>query len=91
MLRPATPDALSRLLTACRGSDRELDRALTDLGVLPPLALTPIRQALSRSGTELTSARNADGHVVVLVHRNATVTAFIEHDGRTVAARPAAA
>lgn len=83
--------ALHRLLDASVASDRDLDRALADVGVLPPLDLSPIRHVLNRAGTELGLARNRDGHVIVEVAWNAQVSAFIHHDGRVHVLSTAAA
>lgn len=77
--------ALLDLLAAANACDRDLDTALSDLGVLPPLDLTPIRHVLARPGVELALARNADGHVVIEVVEVAggsITTALIHHDGR---------
>ncbi len=82
MLRPASTETLQRLCVAARGSDRDLDRALSDVGVLPPADLDEIRQILSRSGTELARARNAEGHVILQVVWHAQLAALIHQDGR---------
>lgn len=82
MIRPATVDSLSRLQLASRDSDRELDRALSDVGILPPLDLGAIRHVLSQPSTRLSATRNPDGHVVIDVAWNEVRSAVIHHDGR---------
>jgi hypothetical protein len=84
MLRPATPALLERLLRAVHDIDLELDTALTQLGVLPPLDLSEIRSLLSRSGVQLAAAANPDGHRVIRVSVHGRPAATIEHDGRLV-------
>jgi hypothetical protein len=82
VIRPATPDALLRLRAAADVSDRELDRALCDVGVLPPLDLSRIRSLLAQPGVGLSTSRNADGHAIVHVSWGTTRSACIHHDGR---------
>lgn len=82
MLRPASQDALTRLQQAASASDRELDRALSDVGVLPPLDLADIRIVLNRPGCVLATCRNCDGHAIVEVSWNTEVAALIHQDGR---------
>jgi len=82
VLRPPSAAALERLARAAAGSDRELDRALSDVGVLPPLDLTQIRQVVTRSGTELAMSRNDDGHAIIQIVWNAQLAALVHHDGR---------
>ena len=82
MLRAASTGALARLRLASTGSDRELDRALSDVGVLPPVDLVMIRRVLGRPGTELAMSRNDDGHAIVQVVWNAQLAALLHHDGR---------
>jgi hypothetical protein len=82
VLRPATQDALTGLRLAASLSDRELDRALSDVGVLPPMDLSEIRGVLQRSGCELATCRNCDGHTIVEVSWNTALSALIHHDGR---------
>ena len=91
MLRPATSDSLARLRFASSGSDRQLDRALSDVGILPPLDLSQIRRVLARPGTELSTSRNQDGHVVVEVYWNTSLSVMIHHDGRVQLLSTAAA
>lgn len=91
MLRPATSDSLARLRLASSGSDRQLDRALCDVGILPPVDLDHIRSVLARPGTELSTSRNRDGHVVVEVFWDATLSVMIHHDGRVQILSTAAA
>lgn len=91
MLRPATSDLLARLQLAASGTDRQLDRALSDVGILPPLDLGQIRSVLVRPGTELSTSRNRDGHVVVEVLWNTTLAVMIHHDGRVQVLSTAAA
>ena len=86
MLRPATPDALSRLLCAAHEEDRELDTALIRLGVLPPLDLSVIRSWLTLDGIGLHDATNRDGHRVIEVLVDRRVAARIHHDGSVVVA-----
>jgi hypothetical protein len=82
VLRSPSTESLRRLCAAADASDRELDRALSDVGVLPPADLTPIRDVLQRAGTEVARACNADGHVILQVVRHAQLAALIHHDGR---------
>jgi len=82
MLRPPSAAALERLALAATATDRELDRALSDVGVLPPLDLTQIRQVISRRGADLAMGHNDDGHAVVRVVWNAQLAALVHHDGR---------
>ncbi len=82
MLRSPSTELLRRLCAAADASDCDLDRALCDVGVLPPADLTAIRQVLQHRGTEVARARNADGHVILQVVRHAQLTALIHHDGR---------
>jgi hypothetical protein len=82
VLRPATPDALERLAHAARTTDRELDTALICLGILPPLDLVPIRDALLVPGVVLRGSANGDGHRVVEVTAGGRTIASIHHDGR---------
>lgn len=91
MLRPASPDALLRLTIAATASDRELDRALSDVGVLPPLDLDQIRSLLTQPAVELTTSRNDDGHAIVEVSWNGSRSARIHHDGRVQVLSNAAA
>lgn len=90
MIRPATPDALARLLRAATDIDRELDTALVCLGVLPPLDLSIIRSWLTLDEVELRAAQNTDGHRIVEVMVNHRTAARIHHDGHVVVTdRPA--
>jgi hypothetical protein len=82
VLRSPTSDSLRRLCAAAGASDRDLDRALSDVGVLPPADLTEIRAVLQREGTEVARACNADGHVILQVVRHAQLAALIHQDGR---------
>lgn len=82
MLRPASAEHLQRLCAAAGESDRELDRALCDVGVLPPADLDEIRGILSRSGTQLARARNTEGHVILQVVWQDQLAALIHQDGR---------
>jgi hypothetical protein len=91
VLRPATQDALTRLRLAASLSDRELDRALSDVGVLPPLDLSEIRNVLKRPGCELATCPNCDGHTIVEVSWNTALSALIHHDGRVQPLNTAAA
>lgn len=84
VLRPATPSALQRLVLAATQSDRELDAALTDLGVLPPLELEQIRACLQIADTELVAGVNADGHRLIAVTDGDHELAWIHHDGRVL-------
>lgn len=83
MLRPPTAHCLDRLLAAGDWSDRDLDRALCDVGVLPPVDLAPIRQLLGEPGITLSTRRNSDGHSILEVCRNGDAAALIHHDGST--------
>ena len=91
MLRPPSAAALVQLARAAEATDRELDRALSDVGVLPPLDLSQIRQLLTRRGTELALTRNGDGHTIVQVRWNGRAAAQVHHDGRVELANSAAA
>ncbi|MEO6652413.1 MAG: hypothetical protein ABIP17_07145 [Ilumatobacteraceae bacterium] len=82
MLRPPTAHCLDRLLAAGDWSDRDLDRALCDVGVLPPVDLAPIRMLLGEPGINLSTRRNIDGHSIVEICRSGHATALIHHDGR---------
>jgi hypothetical protein len=82
VLRPPSDDALRRLGAAAGATDRELDRALSDVGVLPPLDLAHIRQVLAQPGSDIGCRRNADGHAIVEVSWNGRPSAHIHHDGR---------
>lgn len=82
MLRPPTAAAIDRLIRSVEASDRELDRALSDVGVLPPLDLGRIRSVLGRPGTQVAMTRNDDGHTIVQVVWNAQLSALVHHDGR---------
>jgi hypothetical protein len=86
VLRPATPDALVRLMRAAHDDDRELDTALIHLGVLPPLDLSMIRSWLTLDDVEIGASTNRDGHRVIVVTFGSRPAAWIHHDGRVVAA-----
>ena len=91
MLRPPNAAALDRLIRAVDASDRDLDRALSDVGVLPPLDLGHIRKALSRPGTTIAVTRTSDGHAIIQVVWNAQLSALVHHDGRVQLLNSAAA
>jgi hypothetical protein len=91
VIRPASQDALTRLRRAALASDRELDRALSDVGILPPLDLSEIRSVLDRPGCELATCRNRDGHAIVEVMWNTELSALIHHDGEVHVLSTAAA
>ena len=82
VLRPPTAHCLERLLAAAEWTDRDLDRALCDVGVLPPVDLSPIRGLIGQPGVTLTTRRNGDGHSIIEVCRNADAVALIHQDGR---------
>lgn len=84
MLRPASRELLDRLLRAVHDIDVELDTALVQLGVLPPLDLEPIRSCLSHAGTSIEAGANADGHRIIYVTVEGRATASIGPDGRVV-------
>lgn len=84
MIRPATSEALEQLRRAASGTDRELDRALTCVGILPPLDLQPIRDSLQQPTTVIVAETNRDGHCLLSVHDRHGVVAWIHHDGRVV-------
>jgi hypothetical protein len=86
VLRPASPDALARLLRATHDADRELDTALICLGVLPPLDLSVIRSWLTLDDIALRAATNRDGHRIIEVMVERRPAAWIHHDGRVVVA-----
>ncbi len=81
MLRSPTAHCLARLLAAADWADRDLDRALCDVGVMPPVDLHPIRGLLAEPGVTLATRRNPDGHSIVEVVRRGTPSALIHHDG----------
>ena len=82
MIRPASAETLQRLCVAAGESDRDLDRALCDVGVLPPADLDEIREILNRSRIQLARARNAEGHVILQVVWQDQLAALIHQDGR---------
>ena len=84
MLRPASRDSLERLRRAASDADRELDMALTCLGILPPLDLQPIRDCLLQPSTVIVAETNRDGHRLLSVRDRHGVVAWIHHDGRVV-------
>jgi hypothetical protein len=86
VLRPASPDALSRLLCAAHEGDRELDTALICLGVLPPLDLSVIRSWLTLDDIGIRASTNRDGHRIIDVLVDRRPAAWIHHDGRVVVA-----
>ena len=86
MLRPPTPEAVDRLIDAATCDDLTLDRALTVLGILPPLDLDPIRGWLSMPGAVLVAGTNPDGHRLLTVMSHDRPHAWIHHDGRVVTA-----
>lgn len=81
MLRPATPDALDRLIASAFDVDRELDLALVQLGVLPPLDLSVIRSWLTLDGVGVRARCNDDGHRVIDVLVERRVVASIGPEG----------
>jgi predicted nuclease with RNAse H fold len=82
VLRPPSQAALERLTQSAKATDRDLDRALSDVGVLPPLDLTQIRQLLTRNGTNLALDLNDDGHTIIEVVTGGRAVAWVQHDGR---------
>ncbi len=86
VIRPATPGALDRLGRAASRDDRELDAALANLGVLPPVDLDPIRACLNMTEIRLVAELNRDGHRLITVTGGDRVLAWIHHDGRVVMA-----
>lgn len=88
MLRPASPEALDRLRRAATDVDRELDTALTCVGILPPLELQPIRECLLTQATVIVAETNRDGHRLLSVRDRHGVVAWIHHDGRVVRLQP---
>jgi hypothetical protein len=91
VLRPASTADLAHLVTAASSSDRELDRALGDVGILPPADLTDIRNVLGHDGTQVAMSRNADGHAILQVTWDGDLGALIHHDGRVHVLRGVAA
>lgn len=91
MLWPATPELLERLRQAATGIDRELDAALTDVGILPPAELQPIRECLLYPSAVIVADTNRDGHCLLSVRDRHGVVAWIHHDGRVVRQRDLAA
>lgn len=81
MLRPPTAHCLDRLLAAADWSDRDLDRALCDVGVLPPVDLREIRGLLTDPGVGLAARPDPNGHSIVEVIRGGSPTALIHPDG----------
>jgi hypothetical protein len=88
MLRPASPEAIDRLRRAACDVDRELDTALTCIGILPPLDLQPIRECLLTPSTVVVAETNRDGHRLLSVRDRHGVVAWIHHDGRVVRLQP---
>lgn len=84
MIRPATPESIDRLRRAALDVDRELDTALTVIGILPPLDLQPIRDCLLEESTVIVAETNRDGHRLLSVRDRHGVVAWIHHDGRVV-------
>lgn len=84
MLRSATPEALDRLRRAASDSDVELDTALTCLGILPPLDLTPIRSALRDPSIAIVAEVNRDGHRRLSLHDRHGTVAWVHHDGQVI-------
>jgi len=84
VLCPATPYALERLARAAFADDRELDAALSGLGVLPPLDLDLIRTCLSTPNTKLLAGVNRDGHRLLSIAEGDREIARIHHDGQVV-------
>ena len=84
MLRPATPESVERLRRAATDVDRELDTALTCVGILPPLDLQPIRECLTQPSTVIVAETNRDGHRLLSVRDRHGIVAWIHHDGRVV-------
>jgi hypothetical protein len=84
VLRPATPEAIDRLVRAAAAVDRELDTALVCLGVLPPLDLRPIRDVLTIEGTVVRAVANGDGHRVLEIASAEGLCALILNDGTVV-------
>lgn len=91
MLRSASPDAIDRLRRAASECDRELDTALTGLGVLPPLDLQPIRDCLLEPSIVIVAEANRDGHRLLSLRDRHGAVAWIHHDGRVVRQRELAA
>lgn len=87
MLRPATPEALERLRRAAHDVDRELDTALTCLGVLPPVDLRPIRACLINPSIVIIADTNRDGHRRLEVRDRLGTVAWIDHDGAVACVR----
>lgn len=87
VLRTATPSALRHLVDAVTGSDRDLDAALIDLGVLPPVELDQIRACLRLAHTAIEAGVNVDGHRLITLVDGALPVARIHQDGRVT--RPA--
>ncbi len=83
MLRPATLAQLERLRAAARQRDVDLDQALYDLGVLPPVDLNEIRSCLTPD-CQLTAHTTRYGHPVIEVRVSGTVSAWIHQDGSVV-------
>lgn len=88
MLRAATPDSIDRLYRAAADGDRELDTALTRVGILPPLDLQPIRDCLLDPTTVIVAEVNRDGHRMLSVRDRHGVVAWIHHDGRVERLQP---
>lgn len=88
MLRAATPDSIDHLYRAATDVDRELDTALTRIGILPPVDLQPIRNCLLDRTTVIVAETNRDGHRMLSVRDRHGVVAWIHHDGRVVRVQP---
>jgi hypothetical protein len=82
VLRTATPSALRQLVDSATRNDRDLDTALIDLGVLPPVDLEQVRACLQLAHTEIAAGVNADGHRVITLIDGDHPVASIHQDGR---------
>lgn len=84
MMRSATPESIDRLRRAAAGTDCELDAALSDLGILPPVDLQPIRASLLEPSSVVVAESHPHGHRLLSVRDRYGVLAWIHHDGRVV-------
>lgn len=87
VLRPANPEALERLRRAASDVDRELDAALTCLGILPPVDLAPIRECLADPSVIIVADENRAGHRRLEIRDRMGTVAWLDHDGEVAVVR----
>jgi hypothetical protein len=87
VFRAATSETIDRLRRAAEGTDRELDAALSDLGILPPADLEPIRRCLVDRSAVIVAGTNRDGHRRLEIRDRWGTVAWIDHDGQVALVR----